>query len=1048
MPPNRGSVFSETLQEITNTKLEELSKRRSEFEATKARIISRLENETDPLKRLGLLSQGVKDCFAIKTTKTGEILPGASKVPGLELELKNLDSFMAQSKYDPSITPRLMRGWEESLLRHLHMQSSKLEYASLYAQLVTEWLSTEKAPARDGEDVDMTEGFEDVGDAMKKEARRGWEKVVFESAGADEHALKAYLVDLFGLRDQSKPAKAKGLESLRDKLTAFENSLAAPKQFTSVTLTWVINGLLAADLLTDERREVLRDFLGNPTILTEVADVLNMRLAAISTWSWGESVALEQQRKITGIYNVLMHEDVLQAIFLHYIGVKWSVFFKNAFRQFRKFDEAWTRSRKSIPRLDQERREYYLGPGSLNRHKSVHSARETLYSNHYFMAGLMSHDKQKQSSLEGEVEANYSAQNGPQMFQQQQQTQQTQQTQQMQQMQLQRQMHQQQQQMYQQQPMSQQAGMAQQSLRPRTTRMSIPPPPPSARAPIQAMAAARHNPFAAQPLDANDVLQDFDFDSFNASSESDDAGDHLQDRSPMEDKQRLIRLLSTEIAINTKLHGEVTAFHSVFEGWNSLLPHETIVTVMAFLGVSETWIAFFTKFLRAPLKFLDDDATTAPRVRRRGTPASHVLSEIFGESILFCLDFAVNQATGGHNVHRMHDDFWFWSRDHGVAKAAWDAVSGFTNATRTYIDFGKSGTVRISRDPSARLDIDGALPAGDIRWGLLKLSTQTGRFEIDQALVDRHIVDLRRQLADKRKSVIAFIQAWNTFAATFFTSNFGKPANCFGRAHVDEILATHQRIQREVFSSPSSSPSPLLVDEAPPREPITGVVDYLKHVLHARFGVSDIPDAYLFFPIELGGLDLRSPFVSVLPVREAVVPDPTTLLDAFLEAERDDHARRKLAFKRDGGHRVMQMRAAQAQRGNGGSVWAPADPSERDTFLPFDEYARYREDLTYDFAGNLPSVFGKLLEVPTAAGGIRTASAAVRTGIEALAVSSHGLTGITGNWHVMDPYWRWVAQLYGPEAIARFGGLDIVEPGLLPMGMVGLFRDKRVRWQG
>ncbi len=211
--------------------------------------------------------------------------------------------------------------------------------------------------------------------------------------------------------------KPKGWSKLRSKLTEFENTLAAPKQFNSTTLTWVINGLLASDLLTDERREVLRDFLGNATILAEVADVLNMRLAALSTWSWGESVALEQQRKITGVYNVLMHEDVLQAVFLHYIGVKWSVFLKGAFRQFRKFDGAWKSSRKTIPQLDQKRRGYYIGPESVRRHNSVHSARDQLYRKHYFMAGLMGRDTQQNNSLEGEEEANYAV--GTQLYQQQ-----------------------------------------------------------------------------------------------------------------------------------------------------------------------------------------------------------------------------------------------------------------------------------------------------------------------------------------------------------------------------------------------------------------------------------------------------------------------------------------------------------------------------------------------------------------------------------------------------------------------------------------------------
>jgi len=46
---------------------------------------------------------------------------------------------------------------------------------------------------------------------------------------------------------------------------------------------------------------------------------------------------------------------------------------------------------------------------------------------------------------------------------------------------------------------------------------------------------------------------------------------------------------------------------------------------------------------------------------------------------------------------------------------------------------------------------------------------------------DKHIEELQLQLQDK-KSIFSWIQAWNTYAGRFFTSNFGKPANCFGRA--------------------------------------------------------------------------------------------------------------------------------------------------------------------------------------------------------------------------------------------------------------------------
>ena len=52
-----------------------------------------------------------------------------------------------------------------------------------------------------------------------------------------------------------------------------------------------------------------------------------------------------------------------------------------------------------------------------------------------------------------------------------------------------------------------------------------------------------------------------------------------------------------------------------------------------------------------------------------------------------------------------------------------------------------------------------------------------------------------------------------------------------------------------------------------------------------------------------------------------------------------------------------------------------------------------------------------------------------------------------GAWHSMSPYWKWVVMLYGPEMVDTFGGLQIVDLGLLPMSMVGLFKSGRVSWQ-
>ncbi len=46
------------------------------------------------------------------------------------------------------------------------------------------------------------------------------------------------------------------------------------------------------------------------------------------------------------------------------------------------------------------------------------------------------------------------------------------------------------------------------------------------------------------------------------------------------------------------------------------------------------------------------------------------------------------------------------------------------------------------------------------------------------------------------------------------------------------------------------------------------LVQYLKAKIKERFGASDIPDAFILLPEELGGLGLRNPFIPLLQIRE------------------------------------------------------------------------------------------------------------------------------------------------------------------------------------
>ena len=122
--------------------------------------------------------------------------------------------------------------------------------------------------------------------------------------------------------------------------------------------------------------------------------------------------------------------------------------------------------------------------------------------------------------------------------------------------------------------------------------------------------------------------------------------------------------------------------------------------------------------------------------------------------------------------------------------------------------------------------------------------------------------------------------------------------------------------------------------------------------------------------------------------------------------------------------------------------WKPADA---DVFFSFAEFVKYREEYSNNGPANLKRTYGKLLKRPKEQP--IDGSVQVRQALTQLKGQSN-LRGITSDWTSMDAYWKWIAQMYGPEMMDKFGGLNVVDAGLLPIGMVSMFRQRRTKWQG
>lgn len=890
-----SSILPQTLQSITSIKLRELRKQREVFESRKKNILQDVKNAVDEQTKVRVLLSGLARMHTSNAEKPLEEFGDWELGDGLgELSLTNVRRFLDQSKYDPSIPDSLLDEFEHELHQNLDRRQRKLDYADLYARLLTEWLSSDASSHVDISmpENDITDSAFEVVETQKTrllQLSEKFESVVFTPLDVNVADIENLLNGLF-----SGEERTKALDLLRERHKTFGDSFAATtKPFDLDVLRWCIKGLLQSDLLSDQKKNTLGDFLHDEVVLIEIGDVLNMRFADLEGWIWDAEggIPVEPRRQLNGKYRVVMDEDILQSIFLHFISMSWSVEFKSSLQGVIANGLAWKRPQE-MPQDEVERQEYYLGKRAVQPMNGRAWQQQSTYEKYFFMCQL--------------------------------------------------------------------------------------------------------------PSDLTAGVADY---------HDDDGG-----MKPSNIKQELLRTLGTEVIIRRSLYGEVAVVQSDLQWFATSTSHLTVVTILKFFGVSQMWVSFFQRYLEAPLRMVGLEGSSAEvRIRKRGVPIGHVFQKLFGELIIFAMDLAVNQEAE-MLLYRLHDDLWLFGEPEKCVKA-WKVMERCARILGVEFNESKTGSVCLSPDSPKKDQILAGLPKGKVAVGFLELDAKTGGWIIDQKQVDAHIQQLRKQLAGC-KSVFSWIQTWNSCIGRFFNYTFGQPANCFGRKHVDMILETHRRMQQVLFADGSAAGS--------------SVTEYLKNLITKRFGVGDVPDAFLYFPEELGGLGLRNPFISFLVVREELCKSPEERIADFLTKEKHDYKRYKKEFDALGTlGRKRRMK----------EIWGASvdiDKSiERSTdFMTMDEYTLYRETASW----RLLSAYKELLGTPYS--NDVQASRAVTHSLGKLALAQPNL-----GWSQLSSDQRWIIQLYSAGVIQKFGGLNIVDKGLLPMGVMTMLRARKVTWQ-
>jgi hypothetical protein len=213
-----------------------------------------------------------------------------------------------------------------------------------------------------------------------------FESVVFEPLETDEAEIRGFLDRLFPDEESQKP-----LEKLREKI-AYDSSgfMSETAPFTEESLTSCIKGLLTEDILSDEKQAILRDFLENEVAKSEIADVLNMRFSDLKEWHWDagkDGIRVMPRRGLNGKYRIWADDDILQMIFVQYIGIRLCNMLKPALKTFMEAVCARNLDGHRAPSPGElERRRYYLNNTQFGN--SIEDQRQSEYLDKFFLSQL------------------------------------------------------------------------------------------------------------------------------------------------------------------------------------------------------------------------------------------------------------------------------------------------------------------------------------------------------------------------------------------------------------------------------------------------------------------------------------------------------------------------------------------------------------------------------------------------------------------------------------------------------------------------------------
>lgn len=961
-----SASFRSIVQQVTEEKLEELQVQKNLMTSHFNPVLEQIRADSvRPVDALQILFEAITE------------IPVKDIIDSTLVE--NVKYVLQNSKEDPSITSELVTGWIEKMEQEIRFALRKCEYSYLYGSLLSEWLELEekkraKAALVAELDGDAATDAANRVNANKKEATDKIKALMFKELTLDDFdpdKFRKFLSDeLFDFKDNVEGQQVmKRIHKETQEYFGIDNHI-----ISSFDVQCCIKGLRSEELLSLEKKAALKELSENPDALDEVASLLTNRLRNLSRWEWPSSCkTIKIRRGLAGEYKPFLDENIITALFLQYVGVRWASYFKKQFLSL-YHSKAWRNVHCFGSSIEAQRNRFHEGtflsclPDSLtsqvNKFQDEYAKIEAsdVTSEDEDMGGpLLPPPTAPQGfvfssanqSFGGPATQSMATQafGGPPM-----------------------------------QSMQSQlfGGVATQAISTQVLGG-------------QAYSTQAFGNQACQNITQNTMGRPFGYPAAVQRQRA------VPSVPKIDFKQSFLHILKTEIRLNQVIRPEkpLVVVQADLESFGPSVIHDAALTVLEYLGVPAHWIEFFKKFLQPKVCFTQGET---PKTIIRGVPTSHALSSLFGESLLFLLEFLVNRKCNGMRIYRIADEFWFWSDVPENVTTAWDTINTYGKMVGLQVKANRSGSVSVYSDQvfsdmetPNKSTVCGPLPLPqkNIHWGYLELHSN-GTFKIDRKAITKFVLEMQG-LLNKSECVLEWINIFNKYQA-FFIRNFGKSAIVSGRQHLDQIISSLRMIYAGLFGSESGNPVEKLKDR----------FDKLR--------IADIVDAWVYWPLEKGGLGLVNPFIGIMAHREA-----------YVEINDEDHFKKLPLQDRDAYEELKKEHIRKF--GNSGMPIqfgvVPHQPIKLPTWL---EYLAKREtEHVHWYQRYLYMLERPAPKVPTVS-------------------DRFWLLDSSGSESEADRnYMRWLFAYYETQLVQHFGNVKFINSKLLPMSMIANIQKTKVQ---